>query len=42
MRKTRICPKEICALRAAHTFFTGMKTEIYAPGFHGNCNAISD
>lgn len=23
LRKTRICPKEICAPRAAHTFFTG-------------------
>ena len=41
LRKTRICPKEICAPRAAHTFFTGMKTEIQTPGFHRNCNAIS-
>lgn len=32
-RKTRICPKEICALRAVHKFLTGVKTEIYAPVF---------
>ena len=41
-RKTRICSKEICASQAAHKFLTGMKTEIHAPGFHRNCNAISD
>lgn len=32
-RKTRICPKEICALRAVHKFLTGVKTEIYVPVF---------
>ena len=37
-----VCPKEICASQAAHKFLTGMKTEIHASGFHGNCNAIPD